>query len=80
MIKNDIILPYIAAECFVPPIIATTELNGYTTQCDIILENNSLKTINIAYSYNNGWDVYAGNYILEFSNIGSTTLPFGITL
>ena len=76
----DIILPYIAAECFVPPIIATTELNGYTTQCDIILENNSLKTINIAYSYNNGWDVYAGNYILEFSNIGSTTLPFGITL
>lgn len=75
------LLPYIASECFVPPISSTTELNGYTSQFDITLdENNNLKTIYVVYSYNNGWDVYAGNYTLEFSNIGTTTLPFGITL
>lgn len=78
---TNLLLPHIAAECFVPPMCSTTELNGYTTQFDITLDdNNNLKTIYIAYSYNNGWDVYAGNYTLEFSNIGTTTLPFGITL
>lgn len=77
---NEFILPHIAAECFVPNIITTQELNGYTSKCDIILDNGALKTINIEYYYNNGWDVYSGEYVLEFSNIGSTVLPFGITL
>ncbi len=75
------LLPHLASECFVPPIASTTELNGYTNQFDLTLDSdNNLKEIKIVYSYNNGWDVYEGNYILEFSNIGTTTLPYGITL
>ncbi len=77
---NSYILPYLASECFVPLVLTTQELNGYTTDFVVSLDKGNLKTINISYSYNNGWDVYHGNYILEFSNIGSTVLPFGIEL
>lgn len=77
---NEFILPYIAAECFIPGVITTRELNGYTSRCDIKLDKGTLKTIEVDYYYNNGWDVYSGDYVLEFSNIGTTTLPYGVTL
>ena len=86
--ENDIytatpeLLAYIGVDCFIPLITAaqTQELWGYGTGCSIKLENGNLKEIVIEYYFNNQFIERVGTFTLEYSNIGTTTLPSDIVL
>ena len=71
---------FIGIDCFVPVITAPQELAGYGTDCTIKLENGVLKEIVVEFYYNNGFRERIGTITLEYSNIGTTTLPSDITL
>ena len=72
--------PYIGFDCFVPAIQAPQELGGYGTGCSIKLENGTIKEIVLDFYYNNGFRERIGTVTVEFSNVGTTTLPSDITL
>lgn len=86
--ENDIytivpeLVAYIGVDCFIPLITAaqTKELWGNGTDCSIKLENGAIKEIVINYYFNNQFNEISGTFTLEYSNIGTTTLPSDIVL
>ena len=73
---------YIGVLAFIPALETIDDgyLNGFGTGAIIDLnDNGDLNTVNIGYSIDNGFLARDVNYELVFENIGTTTLPFGIS-
>ena len=74
------IAPYIGYDCFVPAIAAPQELIGYGTVCTIKLSVGIIDVIIVEFYYNNSFVERIGTITLDFSNIGTTSLPSDIII
>lgn len=74
------IAPYIGYDCFVPAITAPQELSGYGTDCTIKLNDGIIDEIIVEFYYNNSFVERIGTITLDFSNIGTTSLPSDIII
>ena len=73
---------FIGVEAFIPALetIGDDYLNGFGTGAIVKLNSEGvLDTVNIGYAIDNGFLDRVVNFELVFENIGTTTLPFGIT-
>ena len=72
----DELVAFIGSECFIPLLDVDPEFNGYGTNCEIKLgEDGNIETITVVATVNNSFQVAQIEYVLEFTNIGTTTLP-----
>lgn len=79
----DELVSFIGAECFIPPIelVSDPYFNGYGSECKIKLDSTgNIDTILIQYTVDNSFMSRSVDCELKFENIGTTTLPYGITL
>lgn len=77
----DDMVSYIGAFCFMPPLASDRTVDGYGTACEISLTaSGNIDTITIKTDKTDFFNSYQYTFILYFDNVGSTTLPFNITL
>lgn len=84
--ENDVynlcseLVSYIGADCFIPLITVPEEFAGYGTGCSIKLENGAIKEIVLEYYFNNDFRERTGSVTLEFSEIGTSSIPSDINI
>ncbi len=75
-------LPYIGADCFVPPLNVTEEISGgYCSTMKIYLTEDKEYIDHINFIFDEDvYTGYTGEIIITYSNVGSTKTPFSINL
>jgi hypothetical protein len=73
---------YIASIAIVPPFTTFAEyLYDYGTGLDIYLGNDgNIDRIEFSFMYHEGYTYLEGNSVIKFSNIGTTVLPYNLTV
>lgn len=73
-------LPYIGVELLIPPFAAVSWLAyGYTTECNIYLTEDEQYIDHVDFYYDDGQGTL-GLLTLTYSNVGTTDVPFDITV
>ena len=75
-------LPYIGGDCFVPPLNTTTEIaNGFVTSMKIYLSSDQKYIDEIIFEFDEAiYTGYTGKIIINYSQIGTCSVPFNIVL
>ncbi len=75
-------LPYIGAECFVPALNITEEISsGYITSMKIYLSNDNNYIDHIQFLFEEDiYTGYTGQIIVTYSDIGTSKIPFAISV
>lgn len=75
-------LPYIGAECFVPALNTTEEISsGYCSSMKIYLTEDKQYIDHINFVFDeDSYTGYTGEIIVTYSNVGTTNIPFDITI
>lgn len=76
---NPALQSFIGIECFIPSCVAEQYLNGYGTDCVVTLNENHLNQITVSYYRRDSFSDRSGEYILTYSNVGTTTLPYSFS-